>query len=169
MNIVAIPDDELDWCRRVVDQWTPWIHGQPPSPLRPTIQWTSPLKPTSTIFLTPKEGFIHPGVQPPSDTGSIVLQMRLCTYETGSSKKSTWHSRSQVHVTLFTTMLCYRNYWAHSLLLSGPPHTGDERRLEDYTCTSFVHFCKCRVVLLRSFAFAWFLYFFRSIPTWNEH
>ena len=43
----------------------------------------------------------------------------------------------------------------------------DERTQEDYP-TSAVYFCRCRVVFLRSFISALFLYLFSSIPTWNE-
>ena len=43
----------------------------------------------------------------------------------------------------------------------------DEKTQEDYR-TSAVYFCRCRVVFLRSFISALFLYFFSSIPTWNQ-
>ena len=39
----------------------------------------------------------------------------------------------------------------------------DERTQEDYP-TSGVYFCRCRVVFLRSFISALFLYFFRLHP-----
>ena len=43
----------------------------------------------------------------------------------------------------------------------------DERTQEDYPTSAKIH-SRCRVVFLRSFIFALFLSFFRSIPTLNE-
>ena len=43
----------------------------------------------------------------------------------------------------------------------------DERTQEDNPTSAKIH-SRCRVVFLRSFISALFLYFFSSIPTWNQ-